>query len=72
MQYLGTISKPTEWSHFQGKTFNITINKVYVPTTSVTNAKEAEVEWFNEDLQDLLELTPQKDVLSSQGAGEQK
>ena len=45
---------------FQGKPFNITVIQVYVPTT---NAKEAEVEWFYEDLQDLLELTPQKEVL---------
>ena len=46
--------------HFQGKPFNITVIQVYVPTT---NAKEAEVEWFYEDLQDLLELTPQKETL---------
>ena len=46
--------------HFQGKPFNITIIQVYAPTT---NAKEAEVEWFYEDLQDLLELTPPKYVL---------
>ena len=46
--------------HFQGKSFNITIIQVYAPTS---NAEEAEVEWFYEDLQDLLELTPQKDVL---------
>ena len=45
---------------FQGKPFNITVIQVYAPTT---NAKEAEVEWFYEDLQDLLELTPIKDVL---------
>ena len=45
---------------FQGKPFNITVIQVYAPTS---NAKEAEVEWFYEDLQDLLELTPQKDVL---------
>ena len=45
---------------FQGKPFNITVIQVYAPAT---NAKEAEVEWFYEDLQDLLELTPQKDVL---------
>ena len=45
---------------FQGKPFNITVIEVYVPTS---NAEEAEVEWFYEDLQDLLELTPQKDVL---------
>ena len=36
--------------HFQGKPFNITIIKVYASTINVTNAKEAEVEWFNEDL----------------------
>ena len=45
---------------FQGKPFNITVIQVYAPNT---NAKEVEVEWFYEDLQDLLELTPQKDVL---------
>ena len=44
----------------QGKPFNITVIQVYAPTS---NAEEAEVEWFYEDLQDLLELTPQKDVL---------
>ena len=44
----------------QGKPFNITVIKVYAPTS---NAEEAEVEWFYEDLQDLLELTPKKDVL---------
>ena len=41
--------------HFQGKPFNITVIQVYAPTN---NAEEAEVEWFYEDLQDLLELTP--------------
>ena len=46
--------------HFQGKPFNITVTQVYVPTS---NADQAEVEWFYEDLQDLLEITPQKDVL---------
>ena len=46
--------------HFQGKPFNITVIQVYALTG---NAEEAEVEWFYEDLQDLLELTPQKDVL---------
>ena len=46
--------------HFQGKQFNITVIQVYAPTS---NAEEAEVEWFYEDLQDLLELTPKKDVL---------
>ena len=46
--------------HFQGKPFNITVIEVYAPTGS---AEEAEVEWFYEDLQDLLELTPKRDVL---------
>ena len=46
--------------HFQGKPFNITVMQVYAPTS---NAEEAEVERFYEDLQDLLELTPKKDVL---------
>ena len=46
--------------HFQGKTLTITVIKAYAPTS---NAEEAEVEWFYEDLQDLLELTPKKDVL---------
>ena len=45
---------------FQGKPFNITVIQVYA---LVTNTREAEVEWFYEDLQDLLELTPKKDVL---------
>ena len=44
---------------FQGKPFNITVIQVYAPTSNT----EAEVEWFYEDLQDLLELTPKKDVL---------
>ena len=44
----------------QGKPFNITVIQVYAPTS---NAEEAEVEWFYDDLQDLLELTPKKDVL---------
>ena len=46
--------------HFQGKPLNIKVIQVCAPTT---NAEEAEVEWFYEDLQDLLELKPQKDVL---------
>ena len=50
---------------FKGKTFNITVIQVYAP---MTNAEEAEVEWFYEDLQDRLELTPQKDVLFITGA----
>ena len=45
---------------FQGIPFNITVIQVYAPTT---NAEEAEVEWFYEGLRDILELTPQKDVL---------
>ena len=46
--------------HFQGKPFNITVIEVYALTS---NTEEAEVEWFYEDVQDLLELTPQKGVL---------
>ena len=46
--------------HFQGKPLNITVTQVYSPTS---NAEEAEVEQFYEDLQDLLELTPKKDIL---------
>ena len=46
--------------HLQGKPFSITVIQAYAPTS---NTEEAEVEWFYEDLQDLLELTPQKDVL---------
>ena len=45
--------------HFQGKPFNITVIQVYALTSK---AEKAEAEWFYEDLQDLLELTPQKDV----------
>ena len=55
--------------HFQGKQFNIRVIQVYAPTS---NAEETEVEWFYEDLQDLLELTPKKDVLSLQGTGIRK
>ena len=50
---------------FQGKPFNITVIQVYAPTS---NAEEAEVELLYEDLQDLLELTPKKDVLFIIGA----
>ena len=46
--------------HFQSKPFNITVIQIYAPTS---NAEETEVEWFYEDLQVLLELTPKKDVL---------
>ena len=49
---------------FQGKPFNIMVIRVYAPTS---NAEEAEVEWFYEDLQDFLELTPKKDVLLTIG-----
>ena len=45
---------------FQGKPFNITVIQVYALTS---NAKEAKVDWFYEDLEDVLEITPQKDVL---------
>ena len=45
---------------FQGKPFTITVIQVYAPTN---NTEEAEVEWIYEDLQDLLELTPKKDIL---------
>ena len=55
--------------HFQGKPFNITVIQVYGPAS---NAEEAEVERFYEDLQDLLELKPQKDVLFILGMGMQK
>ena len=49
---------------FQAKPFNITVIQVYAPTS---NAEEADVEWFYEDLQNLLELTPKKDVLFIKG-----
>ena len=62
MQYLGTIKKNNRMIsvHFQGKSLNITVIQVYAPTS---DAEEAEVEQFYEDLQELLELIPQKDVL---------
>ena len=61
MQYLDAISKMTEWSLFISKAnHSITVIQNYAPTS---NAEEAEVEQFYEDLQDLLELTPKKDVL---------
>ena len=47
-------------AHFQGKPFSITVIQIYAPTS---NAEEAEVDQFYEDLQDLLDLTPKKDVL---------
>ena len=46
--------------HFRGKPFNITVIQAYAPTS---NTEEAEVEWFYEDLQDFIQLTPKKDVL---------
>ena len=59
MQYLDTISKNDRMISvcFQGKPFNITVIQVYA---TATNAEVDEAEWFHEDLQDLLELTPQK------------
>ena len=61
MQYLDAISKMSEWSLFASKAnHSVSVIQVYAPTS---NAEEAEVERFNEDLQDLLELTPKKDVL---------
>ena len=62
MQYLDAISKNDRMisAHFQRKSFSIMGIKVYVLTS---NAEEAEVEQFYEDLQDLLELTPKRDVL---------
>ena len=55
--------------HFQGKSFNIAVIQVYV---LISNAEEAEVKWFYEDLQDLLELTPKKDAIFIKGSGMQK
>ena len=61
MQYLGAVSNSRMISVcFQGKPFTITVIQVYALTS---NAKGAEVEWFYEDLQDILELTPPRDVL---------
>ena len=60
IQYLDAISKMTNDLCFQGKSFNIIVIQVY---TQTSNAEDAEVERFYEDLQDLLELTPKKDVL---------
>ena len=56
----GMVSVRQSQPYFQGKPFNTTVIQVYAPSSK---AEEAEVEWFYEDLQDLLELTPQKDVL---------
>ena len=60
MQYLDALSKTMISVSFQGKPFNITVIQVY---TLTSNAEEAEAEQFYEDLQDLVELTPKKDVL---------
>ena len=61
---MGASSKMTKQSLFisKGNQFNIAVIQVYAPTT---NAEEAEVEWFYDDLQDLLELTPKKMFFSS-------
>ena len=66
IQYSDAMSKNDRMIsvRFQGKPFNITVIQVYAPTT---NAKEAEVQQFYEDLQDLLEVTPKKDVLFIKG-----
>ena len=55
--------------HFQGKPFNITVIQVYAPTT---NTKKAEVDWFYEDLQELLELTLEEMSFSSSGTAMHK
>ena len=60
MKPLGAISRQMNSVHFQDKPLNITVIQIYALTS---NVKEAEVEWFYEDLQDLLELTAKKDVL---------
>ena len=60
MQYLGAISKMTQWSLFISKADQFISQWSNAPTS---NAEEAEIEWFYEDLQDLLEWTPNKDVL---------
>ena len=63
MQYLDAISKMTEWSVcFQGKPFIMTVIQVHSPTS---NAEEAGVEQFYKDLQDLLKLTPKKEMIFS-------
>ena len=70
MQYLDAISNDRMISvRFQGKAFSITVIQIYAPTS---NAEEAEVEWYYEYVQDLLEITPPKDVLFITGTGMQK
>ena len=60
LAYDNAFTKCQHFQHFQGKPFNITVIQVYAQTS---NAEEADIEQFCEDLQDFLELTPQKDVL---------
>ena len=69
MQYLKQSQKQQNDLCFQGKPFNIMVIQVYAPTS---NAEEAEVERFHEDLQDFLELTPPKDVPFIIGDGNEK
>ena len=61
MQYLGTISKMTEWFQFLSKADHSTSQES--KSSPTTDAAEAEIDQFYEDLQDFLELTPKKDVL---------
>ena len=68
MQYLDAVSKMIS-VHFQGKSFNIMLIQVYAPTS---NTEEAEFDRFYEDLQDLLEPTPKKDVLFITGDWNEK
>ena len=64
MQYLDAMSKTTEWSLFvPGQTIQYHSYPSLCPTAPMSNTEETEVEWFYEDLQDHLELTPKKDVL---------
>ena len=69
MQYLDLKNDRMISVRFQGKPFNITVIQVYAATS---NAEEAEVEGFYEDLQDLLELTPKRDILFFIGTGMHK
>ena len=70
MQYLDAISKwQNDLCSFPSKPFSITVIQVYAPTS---NAEEAEVEWFYDDVQDLLELTLKKDVLFTIGDWNEK
>ena len=69
MQYCNLKNSRKISVRFQGKPFNITVIQVYAP---ITNAENAEVVWFYENLQDLIELTPKKDVLFIIGDGNAK